>query len=124
MLAAHVFSEEKALLARRWLNYRAISNSVEARRQTLGLAAEANELARSSEKAALEAMAVARRAAASAEQSAGAARTNTIIARLALVAAVIALVLAVIGLLAERKPVRPRHLDSPTAVPGRSERSD
>jgi CHASE3 domain sensor protein len=97
-LADHIWSEEKDALARQWLEFRESSNSSQDRRQTLAVAKEANDLARSANASALDANAIARRAADSASESAAAARTNNIIATLALIAAAIAIALSIIGL--------------------------
>jgi hypothetical protein len=96
-LAARYFSEEKERLAIQWIEHLSSLDSSDARRRTLALATEANDLARSANDAASEANTVARAAAASASLSADAARTNNIIATLALIAAVIAIALSIIG---------------------------
>lgn len=97
-LGAHMFSEDKERLARQWIEYRESLDSSEARRRTLALATEANDLARSANEAASKFNSIALAAAASASLSAEAARTNNIIATLALIAAVIAIALSIIGL--------------------------
>jgi hypothetical protein len=90
-LAASIWGEDKARLARQWLEFRETA-----------LAREANDLARSANTAALEANSIARDAAASARQSVEAARTNNIIATLALCGAGIAIAISIIGLFLHR----------------------
>jgi hypothetical protein len=101
-LAGHFWSEDKDALARQWLEYLDSYGSADSRRQTLAIARDANELARSANAAALESNSIARAAADSASLSAAAARTNNIIATLALIAAAIAIALSIIGIFLKR----------------------
>lgn len=98
-LAARVWGEEKEALAVQWLAHLESSGSSDARRRTLAVATEANDLARSANEAALEANSIARASSISANRSAEAARNSNIIATLALIAAIIAIALSIIGLI-------------------------
>lgn len=97
-LAENLWGEEKVALALQWLELRELSNSAEDRRQTLAIASDANDLARSANAAALEANSIARASSDSAKRSADAARTSNMIATLALIAAVIAIALSIISI--------------------------
>jgi len=97
-LGAHMFSEDKERLARQWIEYRGSLDSSEARRRTLALASEANDLARKANTVASESNVIALSAAASASRSAEAARNNNKIATVALIAAIISIVLSIIVL--------------------------
>jgi CHASE3 domain sensor protein len=97
-LGAHMFGEDKERLAHQWIEYRRSMESSEARRRTLALATEANDLARSANVAASDSVTIARSAADSASRSAAAARNNNIIATLALIAAAISIALSIISL--------------------------
>jgi hypothetical protein len=69
-LAMHIWVEDKERLARQWLQSGELAKAAENRRETLALAKEANDLA----------------------------RTNNIIATLALVGAGVAITISIIGL--------------------------
>jgi hypothetical protein len=94
-VVAQVWGEEKQKLAEHWLNYQESQDSSASRRETLRLANEANDLARSANESALDANSIARASSDSAKRSAAAARTSNKIAAAALIAAIIAVVISV-----------------------------
>jgi hypothetical protein len=97
-LAAHIWSEEKEALARQWIEFRESHESSESRANSLALAREANDLARSANVAASEANSIARASSLAAKRSADAAYTSNIIAAAALIIAIISAVLAIIAM--------------------------
>lgn len=96
-IAKHVYDGARKISVEQWLEYQASRDSAASRRETLRLANEANDLARSANVAASEANTIARSSAAAAKRSAAAAWTSNIIAMAALAAAITAIVLSTIG---------------------------
>jgi len=97
-LGAHQYGEAKARLAAQWLEYRESLRSSASNAQSLALAREANDLARSANATASEANVIARNSASSAALSAKAARKSNAIAIAALIAAAISVAASIISM--------------------------